>query len=354
MSLFLKRSSKKAGLPPGSLVFLGEKRVEETTITIINYDESQFVEKEVDELEECFPLKDTPTVSWINIDGIHQVDLIEKLGENFILHPLLLEDVLNTEQRPKLDEFEDHLFIVLKMFHFKDEGKELQAEQVSLIVGSNFVISFQERMGEVFDQVRERLRKGKGRLRKRGADYLTYALIDAVVDSYYTILETLGESIESLQEELVYEPKPEDLRIIQHLKRDMLFLRKSVWPLREVIGNLAKGDTSFIKEDVLIYLRDVYDHIIQVIDTIETFRDMLSAMLDIYLSSVGNRMNEVMKVLTIIATIFIPMTFLAGIYGMNFKYMPELEWRYAYLFFWIVVSVVLITMVAWFKRKKWF
>jgi magnesium transporter len=354
MSLFLKRSSKKAGLPPGSLVFLGEKRVEETTITIINYDESQFVEKEVDELEECFPLKDTPTVSWINIDGIHQVDLIEKLGENFILHPLLLEDVLNTEQRPKLDEFEDHLFVVLKMFHFKDEGKELQAEQVSLIVGSNFVISFQERMGEVFDQVRERLRKGKGRLRKRGADYLTYALIDAVVDSYYTILETLGESIESLQEELVYEPKPEDLRIIQHLKRDMLFLRKSVWPLREVIGNLAKGDTSFIKEDVLIYLRDVYDHIIQVIDTIETFRDMLSAMLDIYLSSVGNRMNEVMKVLTIIATIFIPMTFLAGIYGMNFKYMPELEWRYAYLFFWIVVSVVLITMVAWFKRKKWF
>ena len=354
MSLFLKKSSKKAGLPPGTVVFVGEKKVEETGITIIDYDENQYDEKEIKNIEECFHYKDTPSVSWINIDGVHQVDIIEKLGDHFVLHPLLQEDVVNTQQRPKLDEFEDHLFVVLKMFHFRDEGAELQAEQVSLIVGSHFVISLQERKGDVFDQVRERLRKGKGRIRKRGADYLTYALIDAVVDSYFSILETLGEHIESLQEELVSEPKQEDLQIIQHLKRDMLFFRKSVWPLREVIGGLTKGDISLISEDLLVFFRDVHDHSIQVIDTIETFRDMLSAMLDIYLSSVGNRMNEVMKVLTIIATIFIPMTFLAGIYGMNFKHMPELEWRYAYLFFWIVVAVVLISMVAWFKKKKWF
>ena len=252
------------------------------------------------------------------------------------------------------DEFDDHLFIVLRMFFFNEEDNALEGEQISLIVGANFVISFQERQGDVFEQVRERLRNGKGRIRKKGSDYLAYTLIDAIVDSYYTILETLGEHIESLQEELVSEPKQEDLQIIQHLKRDMIYFRKSVWPLREVIGGLARSESTLIKEGVLVYVRDIYDHVIQVIDTVEAFRDMLAAMLDIYLSSVGNRMNEVMKVLTIIATMFIPMTFLAGIYGMNFKYMPELEWRYAYLFFWVVVSVVLIAMVAWFKRKKWF
>lgn len=354
MSLFLKKSSKKAGLPPGTVVFVGEKKVEETRITLFDYDENQYAEREIKNIEDCFPYKDTPSISWINIDGVHQVDVIEKLGAHFVVHPLLLEDVVDTQQRPKLDELDDHLFVVLKMFFLNEEDNELKAEQVSLLVGTNFVISFQERQGDFFEQVRERLRKGKGRIRKKGSDYLAYALIDAIVDSYYTILEGLGEHIESLQEELLSDPKQEDLQIIQHLKRDMLFFRKSVWPLREVIGGLARSESDLIKEDVLVYVRDVYDHVIQAIDTIETYRDMLSAMLDIYLSSVGNRMNEVMKVLTIIATIFIPMTFLAGIYGMNFKYMPELEWRYAYLLFWIVVSVVLILMVVWFKRKKWF
>jgi magnesium transporter len=354
MSLFLRKSSKKAGLPPGTVVFVGEQKVKEIRITIIDYDENQYAEKEVKDIEEFFPYKDTPSISWINIDGVHQVEVIEKLGAHFVLHPLLQEDVVNTHQRPKFDEFDDHLFFVLRMFFFDEEDNELQGEQISLIVGSNFVISFQERQGDVFDHVRERLRNGKGRIRKKGSDYLAYSLIDAIVDSYYNILERLGENIESLHEQLVVEPKREDLQIIQHLKRDMLFFRKSVWPLREVIGGLAKSESTLIKEDVLVYLRDVYDHVIQAIDTIETFRDMLSAMLEIYLSSVSNRMNEVMKVLTIIATIFIPMTFLAGVYGMNFKYMPELEWRYAYLFFWIVVFVVFVAMVAWFKKKRWF
>jgi magnesium transporter len=353
MSLFLKKGSEKAGLPPGTVVFVGEKKVEEIRITIIDYDEHQYAEREVKNIEECFSFKDTPSISWINIDGVHQVDVIEKLGAHFVLHPLLQEDVVNTHQRPKFDEFDDHLFIVLRMFFLNEEENELQGEQISLIVGANFVISFQERQGDVFDQVRERLRNGKGRIRKKGSDYLAYSLIDAIVDSYYNILEGLGEDIESLQEQLVAESKQEDLQIIQHLKRDMLFFRKSVWPLREVISGLAKSDSTLIKEDVLVYLRDVYDHVIQAIDTIETFRDMLSAMLDIYLSSVGNRMNQVMKVLTIIATIFIPMTFLAGIYGMNFKYMPELEWKYAYLVFWLVVVTVFIIMISLFKKKKW-
>jgi len=354
MSLFLKKSSKKAGLPPGTVVFVGEQKVEEIRITLIDYDENQYEEREIKNIEDCFPYKDTPSISWINIDGVHQVEVIEKLGHHFVLHPLLQEDVVNTHQRPKFDEFEDHLFIVLRMFFFNEEENELEGEQISLIVGANFVISFQERQGDVFEQVRERLRNGRGRIRKKGSDYLAYSLIDAIVDSYYNILERLGESIETLQEQLVAEPKRKDLQIIQHLKRDMLFFRKSVYPLREVVGGLAKSESTLVKEDVLVYVRDVYDHVIQAIDTIETFRDMLSAMMDIYLSSLSNRMNEVMKVLTIIATIFIPMTFLAGVYGMNFKYMPELEWRYAYLFFWIVVSGVLIAMVAYFKRKKWF
>jgi len=353
MSLFLKKSSKKAGLPPGTVVFIGERKVEEIRITIIDYDEHQYAEREVNNIEECFSYKDTPSISWINIDGVHQVDVIEKLGAHFILHPLLQEDVVNTHQRPKFDEFEDHLFIVLRMFFLNEEENELQGEQISLIVGANFVISFQERQGDVFEQVRERLRNGKGRIRKKGSDYLAYSLIDAIVDSYYNILEGLGENIESLQEQMVSEPKQEDLKIIQHIKRDMLFFRKSVWPLRELISGLARSESTLIKEDVLVYVRDVYDHVIQAIDTIETFRDMLSAMLDIYLSSVGNRMNQVMKVLTIIATIFIPMTFLAGIYGMNFKYMPELEWKYAYLVFWLVVVTVFIIMIALFKKKKW-
>jgi len=353
MSLFLKKSSKKAGLPPGTVVFVGEKKVEEIRITIIDYDENHYAEREVKNIEECFSYKDTPSISWINIDGVHQVDIIEKLGAHFVLHPLLQEDVVNTHQRPKFDEFEDHLFIVLRMFFLNEEENELQGEQISLIVGATFVISFQERQGDVFDQVRERLRNGKGRIRKKGSDYLAYSLIDAIVDSYYNILEGLGENIESLQEQMVSEPRQEDLQIIQHIKRDMLYFRKSVWPLRELISGLARSESTLIKEDVLVYVRDVYDHVIQAIDTIETFRDMLSAMLDIYLSSVGNRMNQVMKVLTIIATIFIPMTFLAGIYGMNFKYMPELEWRYAYLVFWLVVVTVFIIMIALFKKKKW-
>jgi magnesium transporter len=350
---FIKKMSKKAGLTPGTLVHIGKKKIEKARIRIIDYDESQFEEKEIKKIEECFPFKDKPTVTWINIDGLHQVDIIEKIGKCFDVHPLVLEDIVNTGQRPKMEDFDNYIFVVLKMLYWDEEKSEVIAEQVSLILGSNFVVSFQERVGDVFEPVRERIRSAKGRIRKMGADYLAYALLDAVVDRYFIILEKLGEKIESMEEELVANPTPETLQTIHTLKREMIFLRKSVWPLREVISGVERGESDLIREATHIFLRDVYDHTIQVIETIETFRDMVSGMLDIYLSSVSNRMNAVMKVLTIIATIFIPLTFIAGIYGMNFKFMPELEWRWAYFGVLAIMAVIVVFMIIYFKNKRW-
>jgi len=353
MPKLIQKRSRKIGLPPGTIVHVGEKKVNKAKIAIIDYDEAHFQEKEAKNVEECFPFKDKPTITWINIDGVHQVDIIEKIGKHFDLHPLVLEDIVNTGQRPKMEDFVDYIFIVLKMLYYDEKKKEINTEQVSLILGSNFVISFQESEGDVFDPIRERIRSDRGRIRKMGADYLAYALIDEAVDNYFMILEKLGERIEDIEDELVTNPTPETLHTIHNLKREMILLRKSVWPLREVISRLERWESSLIQKSTGIYLRDVYDHTIQVIDAIETFRDMLSGMLDIYLSSISNRMNEVMKVLTIIATIFIPLTLIAGIYGMNFKYMPELEqpWGYPVVFF-IMFSVGII-MVIYFRKKKW-
>ncbi len=354
MPRFIKRVSKTIGLSPGALVHVGKKKIEKVRIRLIDYDEAQLQEKEPKTIEECFPFKDLPTVTWVNIDGLHDIEVMEKLGKHFDLHPLVLEDILNTEQRPKIEDFEDYVFVVLKMLYFDEKEDVIRAEQVSIIFGSNFVLSFQERVGDTFDPLRERIRNAKGRVRKMGTDYLAYALMDAIVDNYFTVLEKLGEKIEGMEEELVTNPTPETLQTMHNLKREMIFLRKSVWPLREVVSRLERGESKLIKDSTGIYLRDVYDHTIQVIDTIETFRDMLSGMLDIYLSSVSNRMNQVMKVLTIIATIFIPLTFVAGIYGMNFEYMPELKWHWFYpKAFWLVMIGVAGVMLVYFRRKRW-
>jgi magnesium transporter len=352
MPKLIKKRSKKAGLPPGSLVHIGEKKVEEVKITIIDYDETHYQEKEAKTIEECFTFKDKPTVTWINVEGIHQVEILEKLGECYGFHPLILEDILNTDQRPKTEDFGDYLYIVLKMLY--PNNSEVVTEQISLILGPNFVISFQEGIkGDVFDPVRERIRTAKGKIRQLGADYLAYSLIDSIVDHYFIILEKLGENIEFLEEKLITSPTPETLQTIHNLKREMIFLRKSVWPLREVISGLERGESFLIKESTRIYLRDVYDHTIQVIDNVETFRDMLSGMLDIYLSSVSNRLNAVMKVLTIIATIFMPLTFLAGLYGMNFKYMPELSWPWGYPLALFIMLAIAVSMLVYFRKKKW-
>ncbi len=354
MPRFIKRVSRKIGLSPGTLVHIGKKKIEKVRIRLIDYDESQLQEKEPKTIEECFPFKDLPTVTWVNMDGLHDIEVMEKIGKHFDLHPLILEDILNTEQRPKIEDFEDYVFVVLKMLYFDEKEDVIRAEQVSIIFGSNFVLSFQERVGDTFDPLRERIRNAKGRVRKMGTDYLAYALMDAIVDNYFTVLEKLDEKIEGMEEELVSNPTPETLQTMHNLKREMIFLRKSVWPLREVVSRLERGESKLVKDSTGIYLRDVYDHTIQVIDTIETFRDMLSGMLDIYLSSVSNRMNQVMKVLTIIATIFIPLTFVAGIYGMNFEYMPELKWHWFYpKAFWVVMIGVAGVMLVYFRRKRW-
>jgi magnesium transporter len=352
MPRLVERTSKKVGLPPGALVHIGEKKTDKARITIIDYDEVQFREKDVETIEECFPLKDKPTVTWINVDGLHQVEILEQIGGCLGVHPLVLEDILNTGQRPKVEDFGEYVFVVLKMLS-SDGNNRITSEQISIVLGPDFVVSFQEREGDVFNPIRERIRSGRGRIRRMGADYLAYALLDSVVDNYFIFLEKLGDKIEFLEEELVTNPTTETLQTIHDLKTEMVFLRKSVWPLREIISGLERGESALIQESTGIYLRDVYDHTIQVIDTVETFRDMVSGMLDIYLSSVSNRMNEVMKVLTIIATIFIPLTLIAGIYGMNFQYMPELGWRWGYPLVWLIMLVIGALMLVYFRRKRW-
>ena len=353
MPKYSKRRIHTAGLPPGTLVHVGDKKAESVKITVIDYDESSFEQKDITNIEECYPFKNKPTVSWINVDGIHEVEIIEKIGKNYGIHPLLLEDVLNTEQRPKIEDFDDYLFLVLKMLSFDEERRGVNTEQVSLILGPNYVISFQEREGDVFNAVRDRIRNAKGRIRRMGADYLAYALLDSIVDSYFLILERIGDRIEGLEEDLISNPGEKTLQTIHHLKREMIFLRRSIWPLREVISGISRKESNLIKESTEIFLRDVYDHTIQVIDTIESFRDTVSGMLDIYLSSLSNRMNEVMKVLTIFASIFIPLTFVAGIYGMNFSNMPELGWKWGYFGALAIMAGIGISMLFYFKKKHW-
>jgi magnesium transporter len=349
----VKRHSQKAGMPPGTLMHIGERMLESVRITILDYDQQHLQEKQVEKIEDCFELKSTPTVSWINIDGLHNIEVIEKIGKNFDLHPLVLEDILNTGQRPKFEDMDSYLFIVLKMLTYDEQSQSVQYEQVSLVLRENMVISFQENVGDVFENIRKRIRDSKGRIRNMGADYLLYVLLDAIVDNYFAILEKLGEKIELMEEMLISNPTEKTLAQIHSMKRELISLRKSVWPLRELISNLQRCESEIIKQPTEIYLADVYDHTIQVIDTVETFRDMLSGMLDIYLSSLSNKMNSVMKVLTIIATIFIPLTFVAGIYGMNFKYMPELEWKLGYAMAWGIMLAISVLMLLYFKRKKW-
>lgn len=352
-SKFVKRSSKKAGMSPGTLVHVGEQKVDKAKIRVMNFDQDRLEEKELHRIEETFGYKDTPPVSWVNIDGLHDVELIEKVGHHFGIHPLTLEDIVNTGQRPKTEDYEDYIYVVFKMLTFDDSGDHIVSEQVSLILGPHYLLSFQETDGDVFNFVRERIRKGRVRIRKSGPDYLAYALIDAVVDHYFHILEALGSKIEVFEDRVHSDPTPETLQNIHHLKREMIYFRKQIWPLRELLNNLVKAESDLVREANKIFIRDVYDHTIQVIDTIESFRDIIAGMMDLYLSTVSNRMNEVMKVLTIIATIFIPLTFVAGIYGMNFKFMPELEWKWSYPLLWILLIVIFLTMILYFKRKKW-
>jgi magnesium transporter len=342
------------GMPPGSLVYFGDDKAEPTRITVIEYDEDHVHQRPITTIEDCSGFQTRSHRTWVNIVGLGHPEVLEKLGEGFGLHPLFLEDILNTEQRPKIEDMGDYVFIVLKSLEETgNPGGEVEVEQISLVLGPDYVLAFQEREGDLFEPVEDRLRSGKGRMRKLGADYLAYALIDTIVDGYFVVLERLGETIEFQEEKVVAAPTTETLQVIHHMKRDLIELRRAVWPLREIIGRLERGESTLIQPATRIYLRDLYDHTIQVIDNVETLRDICSGMLDIYLSSISNRMNEVMKVLTIISTIFIPLTFLAGVYGMNFQHMPELSLRWTYPVLWVVMIGIAITMLAYFRRKRW-
>ncbi len=359
MTKRVNRISKKLGLMPGSVIYVGTDRAEKVNIKIIDYTESEYQEKIASTVEECFPFKDSPTISWINVDGIHNTQIVEQIGSHFGMHPLVLEDIVNTGQRPKMEDATDYIFVVLKMlYHGKGDG-DLMAEQVSVLFGNNWVITFQETGEDVFEIVRQRIKRTVPRMRFMHADYLAYALIDAVVDHYFIVLEKIGEQIETLEDEISESPKQESLETIRDLKKQLIFMRKAVWPLREVIGGLERIESTLIDDSTEPYIRDLYEHTVQIIDTVETFRDMVSGLLDLYHTSISNRMNEIMKVLTIFAAIFIPLGFLAGVYGMNFDTsispfnLPELGFRFGYLIFWAGVVAIAGGLLWFFRRKKW-
>jgi magnesium transporter len=349
----IKKVSKKVAQPPGTLIHMGEKKTETVSLDLFRYNKDILEEKKMADPRECLSEEDFKGVCWINIIGIHDIPTIESIGSIFNIHPLVQEDILNTFHRPKFEESEEYLFLVLKMLMYDPGAKDVISEQVSFVLGPDFLVTFQEQEGDVFNPVRERLRKALGRIRKMGPDFLLYALMDAVVDNYFLVLEAIGEDLEILEDQLLEKPTPKVLEVVHKLKREMIFLRRAVWPLREVINGLQKTGSKLVKKTTALYLRDIYDHTIQVIETVETYRDMVSGLQDLYLSSVSNKMNEVMKVLTIIATIFIPLTFIAGIYGMNFEFMPELKWKIGYFFIWGIMIVVALGMLLHFKRKKW-
>jgi magnesium transporter len=353
MNKVIKKMSKKVAQPPGTLIHVGEQKAESVTLNLIRYSKDIFEEKKMEAPDEFLLEKDFKGVCWVDISGIHDIPTIETIGSTFNIHALVQEDILNTHQRPKFENYEDYHFVVLKMLQYDTEAKEIMSEQVSFVLGPNFLLTFQEQEGDVFNPVRERLQKALGRIRKRSADFLLYTLIDAVVDHYFLVLEAMGEELEILEDQLLENPTPEVLHAVHKLKREIIFLKKAVWPLRELINTLQKTESQLVKNDTKLYLRDVYDHTVQVIDTVETYRDMVSGLQDLYLSSVSNKMNEVMKVLTIIATIFIPLTFIAGIYGMNFEFMPELKWKIGYFFIWGLMLVIALIMLLYFRRKKW-
>lgn len=344
---------KKIGLAPGTLIHTGLRRREHVTITLIDYDQENINEVCVTDLETLRGLEESTSTTWINIDGLHDTSVIEKLGDIFRIHPLVQEDILNTDQRPKVDLHDEYIFVVLKMLNYNEALDIFETEQLSLILGHNFVLSFQEEAGDSFDTVRERIRKGS-RIRNKKADYLMYALMDATVDSYYYALERMGEWIQELENNIIKNPNRRRSFEISDLKRDMVMLRKNIWPVRELMHKLQRYEDKLIAKDTKIFLDDIYDHTIQMIDNIETYRDMISNLMDLYLSNLSYKMNDVMKTLTMIATIFIPITFITSLYGMNFKYIPELESRFGYFGVLLIIAISTIGMIIYFRKKGWF
>jgi magnesium transporter len=350
---FTHKSNKtKVGLPPGTIDYVGEIRDSSVTITLINYNETEYFEKDFYEFKECMTHINPQRITWINIDGVHDTKLIETIGQAYNIHPLTLEDIANTDQRPKIEEFENYIVSFMKMFYFRD--KKIHQEQLGILLLENLVITFQEpNGGDAFDIIRTRLRTAKGRVRKSGADYLAYALMDAVVDCYFGVIENCSERLEVLEEELLNGSSRQQLLQLYELKRQIISLRKQIWPMRDIVNTIIRFENSLIKQDIVIYLRDLNDHIIRIIDTIESQRDLASSVLDLYLSTQSNKMNEVMKFLTVVSTIFIPATFVAGVYGMNFDNMPEIHSKNGYYVILGIMLVIIVAPLIYFKRKRW-
>jgi magnesium transporter len=353
MSKYSDRTGKPAGSSPGTVVYIGDERTDPVTISCIRFNpHSADAPKQVAASEVVPPLNGEGIV-WYTIDGVHDAALLGVIGERFGIHSLVLEDIANTKQRPKIEDFDEYIFVAMKMITFDEEAKELIAEHVSFILGDGYVLSFLENEGDVFDAVRQRIASSKGRIRKMKSDYLVYALMDSVVDNYFTVLEDLGDRIDEVEDEVVESPTVHTLRTVHRLKRELIYLRRSVWPMREVVNTLLRDESELVREETRVYLRDLYDHTIHVIDTVETMRDIVAGMLEVYLSSVSNKLNQVMKVLTVMSSIFIPLTFVAGVYGMNFKYMPELEWSYGYPAIMCGMLFVAVALLVMFRRKEW-
>lgn len=356
----IKYRKKKKDLSPGSSVFTGDKKVDQIIITIFNYDEQQFEEKKIESIEELKLLKENAKMLWVNLAGIHDVTLIEKVCEIFGIHSLAIEDILNVNHSPKIEEHDNFLFLILKMIDFDKTKRDLNIEQISIILGKNYVITFQENTGDVFDVIRERIRTAKGRIRKAGADYLMYRLLDAIVDNYFITLEYVDDKIEFVEEKLLDESEDSYLKEIHSLRKDILKLRRAVYPMRDMTYYLQRGENPLIQKSTIMFARDLHDHIANNIETIENYREIINGVLEVHLSNASHRMNQVIKLLTIISTIFIPLTFIVGIYGMNFNTevsifnMPELNWKYGYPFVMLVMLVIALGFVIFFKRKKWF
>lgn len=354
MRIPVRKSAKKAGAPPGTIMHLGEHRTYRVKITQANYDENNYFEKQDISLAELF--KPTPryNVEWVNFDGIHDVDMIERIGTHYSINMLVLEDIVNSSQRPKFEDYDDYVYIVLRLLTHDETKNETESEQVSIILNHERILTFQEKESDDFESIRDRIKRKKGKLHKMGPDFLCYSIIDYIIDNYFIVLEKIGERIDLLEEEVLGDTEENTIQKLHSLKRDTLAIRKSLWPIRDILGFMLKPDNTIISDSTRLFLRDAYDHTVEAIETVEVYRDFISGLLDINLSRMSNRMNEVMKVLTLISTIFIPLTFIAGVYGMNFRVMPELEWRFGYYGVIMIMLCVAVIMLIYFKKKKWF
>lgn len=340
------------GSPPGTLEI--DADAEPPTIALIDYDERQAVRIAINTPEECTPYLDTESVSWVDVQGLGSEDILQRLGQVFNLHPLVLEDVVNVPQRPKVEDYDDQQLILCRMVIANEDNDGFYSEQVSIVLGRNYVLTVQEEPEfDCFDPLRDRIRRNKGTIRRQKADYLAYCLIDSIIDGFFPVLESYGERLEELEDEVVRLPSRQTLEKVHDIKRELLMLRRSIWPQRDAINALIREDSDLIRDEVRVYLRDCYDHTVQVIDMVETYRELASSMMDVYLSSVSNRMNENMRFLTVFSTIFLPLTFIAGVYGMNFKYMPELEWPWGYPLIWLVMLSVAGGLLLYFRSKGW-